>query len=106
MGQGLHSKMIQIAMNISLKNNGKTIHLGKIYKLDKNAFWKAIKKHKTKKKNNYLIKNTGLDEFEKYYEMLFSHEWLLDSEEHILIKNSVKKYYSNNKDKKFDIIVS
>jgi hypothetical protein len=59
MGQGLHSKMIQIAMNISLKNNGKTIHLGKIYKLDKNAFWKATKKHKIKKKNNYLIKNTS-----------------------------------------------
>ena len=53
-----------------------------------------------------LIKNRGLEEFEKYYEKLFSHEGLLDSEEDILIKSSVIEYYSNNKEKKFDIKVS
>ena len=92
---------------ISIQNKEKIINLGKIYKLNRNEFWKAVKIHKKKKtKNNNLTEKTGLADFEKFYERLFSHEGLHETEDHINIRNNVNDYYINNNYTKFNIEIS
>lgn len=73
--------------------------------MEKNAFWKIIKKHKNR--NRSFTKNKiKLCEFEKFYTNLFSHDDMEDKEEHVKINEEVNKYYSELKEKIFDVNIS
>ncbi len=94
-------RMIQKVL-INKDNDLKTLKLTKIYKMEKNAFWKIIKKHKNR--NRSFTKNKiRLCEFEKFYTYLFSHDDMEDKEEHVKINEEVNKYYSELKEKTFDV---
>jgi hypothetical protein len=90
---------------INNDNNKKLLNLNKIYQLEKNVFWKIVKKHKAKKRK--FVKNKiYLKEFEDYYKKLFSLEDIVENESHKEINEKVNKYYNEIKESKFNIVIT
>jgi hypothetical protein len=90
---------------INNDNNKKLLNLNKIYQLEKNVFWKIVKKHKAKKRK--FVKNKiDLKEFEDYYKKLFSLEDIVENESHKEINEKVNKYYNEIKESKFNIVIT
>jgi hypothetical protein len=81
------------------------LNLNKIYQLEKNVFWKIVKKHKAKKRK--FVKNKiDLKEFEDYYKKLFSLEDIVENESHKEINEKVNKHYNEIKESKFNIVIT
>ena len=89
---------------IEKKNKEMSLNLSKIYKTDKNTFWKIVKKHKSKKINkNFKSTNTlNIRAFEEFYSHLFSHEDIEEKASHKLIHEEVRYYYDIIKEEKFE----
>jgi hypothetical protein len=86
-------------------NNQKVLNLTKIYKMDRNCFWKIVKKYKAKK-HKFNENKTSLKDFKVYYSQLFSNENIEEDEEQRGINNMVDNYYNDIKYTKYDIDIS
>jgi hypothetical protein len=87
------------------ENNQKVLNLNKIYKLDRNDFWKIVKRYKSKK-TKFTKNKTSIGDFERYYSNLFINENIEENVEHQQINDMVNRYYNEIKDKKYEFEIS
>ena len=86
------------------RNNTKNIlNLTKIYKTERNIFWKLVKRSKSKRNFKAINKNLSLSDFEKFYKDLFSHKGIEEKEIHKNIRGEVENYYERIVNNKFQI---
>jgi hypothetical protein len=89
--------------NINKNAYIKKIDLEKIYNNNRNEFWKKIKRYKNKHRINVQTK-VKLEQFETYYDKLFSHEGFVENDEKKSIKIKVLEEFETLKNDKFDLV--
>ena len=108
MNYKFYRKRLKWVQKIIIEKNSrvKVLNLGRVYKTERNTFWKLIKKYKTSLKRVIETNKLSLNDFEMFYSKLFSHEGILENDSHKQVYQEVKSYYDSIKNKKFNVEIS
>lgn len=70
--------------------------MDKLLELKSDSFWRKIKTFKNVSTSEDALSKLNLDEFAKYYSILFSHNDRVSDETQKIIENDVKNMYNNS----------